>query len=29
MEDYVLRKDEQGEGIFVDDVSWQEEFQLD
>jgi carbamoyltransferase len=29
MEDYVLRKDEQGEGIFVDDVAWQEEFQLD
>jgi carbamoyltransferase len=29
MEDYVLRKDEQGAGIFVDDVAWQEEFQLD
>ena len=29
MEDYVLRKDEQGAGVFVDDVAWQEEFQLD
>jgi carbamoyltransferase len=27
--DYVLRKHEQGEGVFVDDVAWQEEFQLD
>ena len=29
MGDFVLRKDEQGEGTFVDDVAWQEEFQLD
>jgi len=29
MEDYVLIKDEQGKGVFVDDVAWQEEFQLD
>ncbi len=29
MEDYVLRKDEQGENVFIDDVAWQEEFQLD
>jgi carbamoyltransferase len=29
MEDYVLTKDEQGEGVFVDDIAWQEEFQLD
>jgi carbamoyltransferase len=29
MEDYVLTKDEQGEGIFIDDMAWQEEFQLD
>jgi carbamoyltransferase len=29
MEDYVLTKDEQGEGIFIDDIAWQEEFQLD
>jgi hypothetical protein len=25
----VLTKDEQGEGIFIDDMAWQEEFQLD
>jgi carbamoyltransferase len=29
LEDYVLRKDEQGEGVFIDDMAWQEEFQLD
>lgn len=29
IEDYVLTKDEQGAGVFVDDVAWQEEFQLD
>jgi len=29
MEDYVLRKDEQGQSAFIDDVAWQEEFQLD
>ena len=29
MEDYVITKDEQGAGVFVDDVAWQEEFQLD
>jgi hypothetical protein len=29
MGDYVLTKDEQGEGAFVDDIAWQEEFQLD
>ena len=29
MEDYVLIKDEQGKGVFIDDVAWQEEFQLD
>ncbi len=29
MEDCVLRKDEQGEGIFTEDLAWQEEFQLD
>ena len=27
--DFVLRKDEQGEGLFVGDLAWQEEFQLD
>lgn len=29
MEDYVLKKDEQGQVAFADDMSWQEEFQLD
>jgi hypothetical protein len=29
MEDFVLMKDEQREGIFSDDVAWEEEFQLD
>ncbi|HEV2827370.1 MAG TPA: carbamoyltransferase [Pyrinomonadaceae bacterium] len=29
MEDYLLIKDEQGKGVFIDDVAWQEEFQLD
>ncbi len=29
MEDYVLEKSEQAEGAFLDDASWQEEFQLD
>ena len=29
MEDYVLSKDEQGKDIFIDDIAWQEEFQLD
>jgi carbamoyltransferase len=29
MGDYVLTKDEQGEGAFIDDMAWQEEFQLD
>ncbi|HYO63105.1 MAG TPA: carbamoyltransferase [Pyrinomonadaceae bacterium] len=27
--DFLLRKDEQGAGLFVDDAQWQEEFQLD
>jgi carbamoyltransferase len=29
MEDYLLSKDEQGEGVFTDDLAWKEEFQLD
>ena len=29
MEDFVLLKSEQHSGSFVDDVAWQEEFQLD
>lgn len=29
MGDYVLTKDEQGKDIFIDDMAWQEEFQLD
>ncbi|MEA2205820.1 MAG: carbamoyltransferase [Blastocatellia bacterium] len=29
MEDFVIRKSEQGDASFVDDVAWQEEFQLD
>jgi len=29
MEDYVLDKSEQGEGVLIDDEAWQEEFQLD
>ncbi|HEV2762126.1 MAG TPA: carbamoyltransferase, partial [Pyrinomonadaceae bacterium] len=29
MEDYLLRKDEQGAELFVEDTAWQEEFQLD
>lgn len=29
MEDFVIQKSEQQEGSFVDDVAWQEEFQLD
>ena len=29
MEDYVLTKAEQGEGVFPEDMAWQEEFQLD
>src|SRR5918911_4253249 len=29
LEDYVLDKRDQGEGIFIDDAAWQEEFQLD
>ena len=29
MEDFILQKSEQGEGVFVDDAQWQEEFQLD
>jgi carbamoyltransferase len=29
MGDYVLIKDEQGERAFIDDMAWQEEFQLD
>lgn len=29
MEDYLLEKSEQEEGAFLDDVAWQEEFQLD
>jgi hypothetical protein len=29
MEDFVLEKREQDESAFVDDVAWQEEYQLD
>ena len=29
MEDYVLMKEDQGKESFVDDMAWQEEFQLD
>ena len=29
MEDFVIRKDEQGEGVLVHEADWQEEFQLD
>jgi carbamoyltransferase len=29
MEDFVLDKRDQTEGVFVDDAAWQEEFQLD
>jgi hypothetical protein len=29
MEDFVILKSEQGDASFVDDVAWQEEFQLD
>ena len=29
MEDYVLMKEDQGKENFVDDMAWQEEFQLD
>ncbi|HEY0004844.1 MAG TPA: carbamoyltransferase [Pyrinomonadaceae bacterium] len=29
MEDFVLDKRDQGEALFVDDMAWQEEFQLD
>jgi carbamoyltransferase len=29
MEDFVILKSEQGDASFVDDISWQEEFQLD
>jgi carbamoyltransferase len=29
LEDFILRKSEQGEAVFVDDAQWQEEFQLD
>ncbi|HEX8707069.1 MAG TPA: carbamoyltransferase [Pyrinomonadaceae bacterium] len=29
MEDFVLEKREQGKDLFVEDLSWQEEFQLD
>ncbi|HEX8847815.1 MAG TPA: carbamoyltransferase [Pyrinomonadaceae bacterium] len=29
MEEFVIRKDEQGESVFIDEEAWQEEFQLD
>ncbi|HEV7374455.1 MAG TPA: carbamoyltransferase [Pyrinomonadaceae bacterium] len=29
MEDYVLDKSEQGQGVLIEDEAWQEEFQLD
>lgn len=29
MGDYILMKDDQGEGAFIDEMAWQEEFQLD
>ena len=29
MEDCIILKDDQEEGLFVDDAAWQEEFQLD
>ncbi|MCM3871123.1 MAG: carbamoyltransferase [Pyrinomonadaceae bacterium] len=29
MEDYIITKEERGEGALIDDMAWQEEFQLD